>query len=272
MVTIGINRIVIAQLTLQKLPMIHLLALHMSRMVGGITGIVAVDSHLEKYSVLFPYWTCMKSYKMNSWPMSNPWRNWFQDILLFCFTFLWSLLISKIKKRGMLFIASGFSPVERILLLSLKTKESQSIESSQVNKSWHRFESWPCKIIENPFRQKVTNLHTIKTWLTVSEQSSHQFSRIPIRRIFHSLRRPKGGPFVALLLLFFSIRWGTSLPQPKAAQATALCQETSVCWTASCCKPNSCPLLVLGGSGLVAAQNDVETCKTTQNSNVFWRS
>lgn len=30
--------------------------------------------------------------------------------------------------------------------------------------------------------------------------------------IFHSLRRPKGGPFVVLLLLFFSIRWGTSLP------------------------------------------------------------
>lgn len=47
MATIGINWIVIAQLTLQKLPMIHLLALHMSRMVGGITGIVAVDSHLE---------------------------------------------------------------------------------------------------------------------------------------------------------------------------------------------------------------------------------
>lgn len=134
MVTIGINWIVIAQLTLQKLPIIHLLALHMSR-IGG------------RY-----HWNCccwFSSWNILSYsPLEHVWNpiKWthglmahvksVKELILGHTPFLFYLFMIfahfKDKKRGMLFIASEFSPVERILLLSPKPR---SLNQSNLVKS-----------------------------------------------------------------------------------------------------------------------------------------
>lgn len=127
MVTIGINWIVIAQLTLQKLPMIHLRALHISRIVGGTTDCCCWFSSWNIRIPTSPIEHVWYPIKWTHGPCQI--RKGIDSRTYSFFVFLeWSLLISMIKKKtwhvihSIRIFTSGTNPCAE----PKKNKESQS--------------------------------------------------------------------------------------------------------------------------------------------------